>query len=214
MPDRSLRSEADQDRVLLEIYSLSHVLLRGKVAKQDVEDAVHDITTDCLVKLRSGVWAEAPENLQEFVLKLVKEYVIARKRRRVAIEECDAEHLRAREAMPPAWVSPDPSDHEESISEFQRHVLSRVPNTCRAAYYAVREQGASYEEAGEKLRITPDIVRHYVKIADRAFQNELRALDIAVPAHPRRGTTETKWRTADARFGPPYVSHEPANALD
>jgi RNA polymerase sigma factor (sigma-70 family) len=215
MSDTLLLTEADQDRVLLEIYSLSRAFLRGKVAKQNIDDAVHDIATDCLIKLRTGVWTEAPDNMQAFVRKLVRDYVIDRRRKRVPREEHDAEHLRAREAMPPAWVLPDrPDDDEESIADFRRQVLSKVPKCFREAYYIVREQGLSYEEAAGRMGVTPETVHDYIKKANRAFRKELRVLGIANPKHVEDRTSDTNWRSPEARFAPAYVSHEPANALD
>src|SRR4051812_44270091 len=101
----SIMSEVDQDALLLGMYCLAPHFVRGQVARQDIEDVVHDIALEWLIKLRSGDWAPSPENFQAFVRELVKNHVVDRRRKRISGEDHDGEHHRVRSALSPAWVS-------------------------------------------------------------------------------------------------------------
>ena len=176
----SITSEVDQDALLLGIYELAPHFVRGQVARQDIEDVVHDIALEWLIKLRSGNWATSPDNFQAFVRALVKNHVIDRRRSRRRAKAHDGEYHRVRTAVVPAWVSPDRSNDEDVHERIRRELLRSLPPRCKSALRLVREEGVTYKEAAELLGISTETVRTHVARGEKKLRARLKDLGFTV----------------------------------
>jgi RNA polymerase sigma-70 factor (ECF subfamily) len=210
-----LRSEADQDHLLTRIRRMSRKFAIGAVDPQDVEDVVHDVAANCLLRLRSGELAEEPRNLQAYVRKLVRARIADRLESQEIMDEHDGEHLRIRRLTKPAWMSPDCEWTEEAIVAFQHDIMAKLPNRCRLAYYLVRMEGATYGEAAELLEVSRGVVHEEIKHAHRVFRKELQRLGISgqlIDLHV--SSTRSAWRRNEKKLTPRYTQHVKAAAID
>jgi RNA polymerase sigma-70 factor (ECF subfamily) len=201
MPD-SMLSENDQDALLLAIYFMAPPFVYGQVPRQDIEDVVHDIALDWLIKLRTGCWAPSPENFQAFVRELVRNHVIDRRRKRIRRKDHDGEHLRIRTVTTPAWVSPDRSDDEDVNATLARSLVDKLPDQCRTAHVLIREDGWSYQDTAALLGVSVQSVHTYMGRAQRKLREELRLVGIAVPS-PRAAASTTKRARSSAELHRP-----------
>jgi RNA polymerase sigma factor (sigma-70 family) len=205
-----LRSEADQDRFLLKIYETARQLTR-KIKDDDPADVVNDIAISCLSKLRDGTWKHEPVNFDSFVLKLVNDCRADRRRRRMREDSYDAEHYRDREPTTQEWMLVDRSRSEESMEDFRRSLVAKLPVGCRSSYRLVREQGFTYTEAAATLGIAAKTVHNHIVYAQRILRAQLREAGIHVAyssmgGRPRGG----RWRNTKVRLAPRYLPPEPA----
>jgi RNA polymerase sigma factor (sigma-70 family) len=208
-------SEVDQDRLLLEIYDLLPRFVMLKVREEDVDDVVQDIATDCLVKLRTGVWTEWPENIHGLAWTLVKNHVIDRRRRSSARDEYDAEHLHDRAARHPAWASPVHASDDQAIHEFQERLLDDFSARARTVFCMVRDEGASYREVAEALHISRETVHNDIRAVRQAFRAALLLQGIDIPFRRAGGRLGAAWRKGcEERLKPTYPAPatETANA--
>jgi RNA polymerase sigma factor (sigma-70 family) len=187
----SMLSEVDQDALLIAIYLMMPPFVRGRVPGQDVEDVVHDIALDWLVKLRTGSWAPTPDNLQAFVRKLVADHLVDRRRKRIRRKDHDGEHLRVRTVTTPTWVSPDRSNDEEVNDAIARRLIDQLPARCRTAHCLIREDGWSYKDTAALLGVSVGTVHTYIGRAQRRLRTELRLIGIPVPL-PREAASDLK----------------------
>ena len=195
MPD-SMLSEDDQDALLLAIYFMAPPFVYGQVPRQDIEDVVHDIALDWLIKLRTGCWAPSPENFQAFVRELVRNHVIDRRRKRIRRKDHDGEHLRSRTVTTPTWVSPDRSDDEDVNASLARSLIDKLPEQCRTAHVLIREDGWSYQDTAALLGVSVQSVHTYMGRAQRKLREELRLVGIAVPSPRATGSAAKRARSS------------------
>jgi RNA polymerase sigma-70 factor (ECF subfamily) len=205
MTDLTLHTEADQDRVILEIYAHLQDAARWFLDEVDMDDLVQDIIVKCLVAYRKGRWTRAPISARAFAWKAIMNHVIRRYLTRIGTAARDGQHLSDREAMPPAWMSPDRHAEERQIALIHRQLVSALPPRCRAVYRMVREEGASYEQIASRLDVSRGTVHSHIVAAQRAFRAELRrrgyvCRNEGVARRPRRSDS---WGS-DAHFAPGY----------
>ena len=215
MPTSRLRSEADQDRLLIRIYKQSRKFAIGAVREEDVDDVVHDVVLHCQAKLRSGAWTERPRNVQAFVRKLVRDTIADRRRREKCDDENAAEYSRIQRAFVPEWMAPDHDWREEDIVEFQMEVAKKLPYLCRLAYYMVRVEGESYTNAAKRLKLSRNTVHNFIVKAQRLYREELRQLGIADPSAFRKPQPDRPGKGPNhERFRPDYVAQQEIVAID
>src|SRR5438094_18782 len=87
-------AESEQNRLLMKIYALAkriapHLVMDGFIERQDVEDLVHDVTVNCLEKLRRGRTQINEERLRQFVRRMTRQRAIDLLRRSLIRTERD-----------------------------------------------------------------------------------------------------------------------------
>jgi RNA polymerase sigma factor (sigma-70 family) len=207
-----LRTEADQDRFLMKIYTTALEIAAKIEDVEDIDDLVQDIALSCLTRLRKRAWTHEPANFESFVRNLVNDSVIDRWRKRVSDAEHDAQHLADRTDHVPDWMPADQSQSEQALEPYRRSIVDKLPVSCRSPYHLVRECGLSYEQAAAILGITANTVHNHINHAQRILRNELRKAGIPVQytrngGRPRGG----RWRCNQMRLKPRYL---PPNTAD
>jgi DNA-directed RNA polymerase specialized sigma24 family protein len=182
---RRLRTKADQNRLLIEIHARARRFAIGEVDDDVVEDIAADIALNALVRLRSKMWTKLPKNLQALVRKMTANRVASFHRDQKVERANLREFQRIQQSIEREWMSPDPEWDEASIDEYQAEVMRKLPRRCRLAYYLVRVEGDSYEQAAERMQVTTRTICKYIVHAHRVFREELRAVGVNVP-EPRR----------------------------
>jgi RNA polymerase sigma-70 factor (ECF subfamily) len=194
----SLHTEAEQDQLLLEIYAeLRRNLLRRWKSVPDAEDAVQDIALGCLIKLRAGRWHYDLRNPKAYIETIVRRYLYRRYLKCLQADTHDGQHLADREAMPPAWISPERFSEERDIERLRQRVLARLPYRCRTIYALVRDERLSYHEVAARLAISFDSVRTFVSQANKAFRKELGR--VGYDAKASRSSTPSSGASARSR---------------
>jgi RNA polymerase sigma-70 factor (ECF subfamily) len=205
MTSSLLRTEAEQDQLLLDIYELSRRFAVLKLETHEVDDFVQDLALHCLIRLRTGVWKHAPENVHGFVWKLVKNAVASHCRRLTredAFQEVYATH---QDDIVPEWVSPDRSADEEVLSSFGRQLVDKLPKKCREVYALVREEGMTEAEAALMLDISAKTAHNQMTIANRYLSKHLEQQGWVPGPRTSEGAAGTKPSSGDrAQFAPGY----------
>lgn len=213
MSDSHLCAEADQDCLLLDIYTLARPFALGMARRQDVDDIVQDVAAKCLESLRTNPWPIRPVNLEVFVWVMVRNQVVRVYRKRRRTERHAPEYVRERTAMSPGWMAPDRTAEEESMLAFQRRLLSKLSYRCREAYYIVRREGATYEEAGARLGVSPSTIHGYIVDVQARFRQALEAMGLSDgPASSGYRPARMPRRADDVPFAPGYPSPKPEPA--
>ena len=180
----ALRSKVGQKRLLLAIQDNARRFAMGAVPDEDVEDIASDVVLGCLRKIRSGEWTRLPKNVQALVRKLTADRIADVRRGRKVQNGLTREFLRRSLGTDREWMSPDPAWNDSSIDEYQAEVMAMLPPRCRQAYYLVRVEGDTYEQAAERMRVSPRTVCNHIVSAHRVFREALRALGIGGQATP------------------------------
>lgn len=214
MSDSHLRTETEQNQLLLEIYSLSRRFAVELIRKQEVDDVVHEIAEGCLVKLRENEWYHDPDDLELFVRVLVWNHLIDRRRKRRTRRKYDAEHLEGRNHRPPAWTSADRFGDEDSIAALQNDILPKLPYRARVTYILVRREGWTYAEVAGEFGVSRETVHNYISEAHRVFRKELEQRGIITKRSRRGGgQRKDKWRRIDAQLYPSYPASVPVASV-
>jgi RNA polymerase sigma factor (sigma-70 family) len=171
-------------------YAWCLAIIAGVEEEGFVGDIAHDVTLDCLVKIRTGLWGDGPRSLKAYVRTAVRLRLVDYLRRGYHREERDAEHLRELSENTHAWMEPDVAIEERELSEFHAATLASLPAICRTTYLLVRDGGVSYAEVAVQLGITRSAVTANVVRAQRRFRARLRELGIT-PRPAAKGTPKT-----------------------
>ena len=210
MTDSDLQSEAEQDRFLLVIYSLSREIAIGLVKEEDVDDIVHDVAVQCLDRLRARDWTHTPADTFAFVWRLVNSLIVDLDSRAAERAEHDGLYIRKKNARSRAAVQRDRSRESQGIRDCDRRVLARLSYRCRTAFYLAREARASTREIAVRLHVSPRTVHGYIKRAARALEKPFAAMEMAAAsATPRGRPRGARQRGDQSRLAPRY----PAPAL-
>jgi RNA polymerase sigma factor (sigma-70 family) len=205
------RSEAEQDRHLVELYEMLRKFAPEHIRGDRVDDAVHETAARVFEKLRAGTWVY-PETLDEpFVRKLLINQDRSRARKERRGRARDAEHLRARELTPPAWMSADQCYTEEWIRDFQEKAIEKLPVRCQEAFRLVRDQGCSHAEIAVLLDASVNTICNDLVAARKAIRTAAEAKGILPETRSNTGKTQRRRRKRKyTRFAPKYPAAEGA----
>jgi RNA polymerase sigma factor (sigma-70 family) len=190
-----MRSEAEQDRFLLDIYAIARRIAGQRLRKDQADEVAQAVVAACLESVRTNPWPIEPENLEAFVYAMVKNQKTDWHRSRRASARRDANDLRTRTDAQPTWISPSTAVEEELLSDFKQRVLDSLPIDCVAAFYLVRELKLTHQDTAVSLGVPTSTIRVYLTQVYERFRSELRSIDIepgalhsAVGAKPTRRT--------------------------
>src|SRR2546423_4228454 len=153
MQHTHLLAEAEQNRLLLRIYDLAKTFAPGLVPKQDVEDLIHDVILESLIKLRSGDLDLDEDRSHQLVRRMAKRQAIDLLRRRISraqrydrivVEGSDPRHI---------WMSPVLGVVDGDYVIFMRRTMARVPAAWQQAHAMVRDERLKYEQVAARLGI-------------------------------------------------------------
>jgi RNA polymerase sigma-70 factor (ECF subfamily) len=204
MPD-SCQSSNDDERLILEIYRLAAELAARNKRARDPDDVVQSIVADCLVRLRAGVFGEAPLDPAAYAATLVRRYAASAYRAAKIRRGQEKDFLRDRKSAPPAWMAPDRFTEEEELRALQDGVMARMPYKRALCYRLVRLDGLSYEEAAARLGVSTECVHKHVVRAQQRCRAEIASLGIELTWSSHGGRPSCAWRRPNgAPSGPAY----------
>ena len=205
MSSTELRSEADQNQFILELYAAMYRLKPRRVTKDDWDERVHTAIARCLVAVRRGVITELPDNIDAYAVRVLTRARIDLKRTQTRRDDYDTEHFNDRNGRNPEWMSADRSTDEATNAARQQRALSVLSSNCQRAFYMVRSQGMTYEQVGEALDLSPNTIHTYITRAHRVLREEFRDVEHLLTVSTRGGRPPRKryaWKKE--RLSPKY----------
>jgi len=194
-----------QDKLVMRVYDLARKTLGDMVVRrQDIDDVVHEIAENCLIRVRERRWHYRPRNFDQFIYKLVWNHLRKRRRRRHVRREYDLAYLLERSQRMPDWSSADRSFDEESIWATCRKFLSTLPRRKRAAFELVRIDGVAHAEAAEHLELSRETIKNYVCEVTRGLRKEFEAQGIVDPVQSASRKSRGRWKKNDAPLAPGF----------
>jgi len=158
---------------------------------EDAADIAQQVVMDCLIRMRDGRWNVALADMPRVVRRMVLSRAIdgwrAHSRRRAR----EREHARESSEGARAWMSPDLMYEDGELRDLQEQMLAGIPRVCRRAYLMVRLEQLTYEEAAERLGVSPRTVESHVVRAQRRFRKELERCGIGAASRNERSATKS-----------------------
>jgi RNA polymerase sigma-70 factor (ECF subfamily) len=173
--------DATIEHLLVQVIEIARDAAARIVSGDDADDVVQQVVMDCLIRMREHRWKVSREHLTGVVRRMVLWRAIDGWRTRGRRRARETEHARELSEGTHAWMSPDLMHEDRELRDLQEQTLGAIPRVCRRAYVMVRLEDLSYEEAAERLGVSPRTVKSHVARAQRRFREELERLGIQAP---------------------------------
>lgn len=197
MNTHSISPSFDEGRLLSQIFKLAVRRARRLTSDDEAEDIAQLVVLQCLERMQGGRW-RIGKTLEAFVHTMVKKRHASACRSAKRRKRRERQYVADRVACPPVWMDPARMLEVCDDERIRERAMVELSEECRAAFYLVREEGATVRETAERLGMTPAIVRARV---GRAEQHLASRLGITRPwrVTPPSIADGTRQRSVEAR---------------
>jgi RNA polymerase sigma factor (sigma-70 family) len=171
-----------EEGILAQVISTAYqALILRRLQPSDAMDVAQDVAFEYLMQIRRDVWIPPRVGLERAVRKraMARAVDLLRedKRRRAREWKHVAEYC----TRHPTWAEPDKAFEEQLVMSCFEKAVGRLTPACRRVFFMIRQEGMSYGEVEEKLKITRSAVSALMVRAQRALRRAFREQGIDVP---------------------------------
>jgi RNA polymerase sigma factor (sigma-70 family) len=144
-------------------------------------DVAQDVAFEYLMQIRTDMWIPPRVGLERAVRKraMARAVDLLREEKRRRAREW--RHVAEYYTRNPTWAEPDKALEEQLVMSCFEKAVGRLTPACRRVFFMIRQEGMSYREVEEKLKISRSAVNALMVRAQRALRRAFREQGFDVP---------------------------------